>query len=114
MEEQRDPRLEIMDYIRSNIGAPSVLEQFAEECVELAHCAQKQARLLRGENPTTADMVTLVKDMDEELADVFVCIDVLGLSPNRALMDAKLQRWNKRIADKNNPQLPVLMEENND
>ena len=48
--------------ITSEIGTPAVLEQTAEECVELAeaitsllrlaHACQKEARRLRGENPT--------------------------------------------------------------
>lgn len=32
-----------------NIGEPAMLEQLAEECVELAHAALKLARVERGE-----------------------------------------------------------------
>lgn len=33
------------------IGTPAMLEQTAEECVELAQSCLKLARLMRGENP---------------------------------------------------------------
>lgn len=34
------------------IGEPAMYEMLAEEATELAHAAQKMARILRGEKPT--------------------------------------------------------------
>ena len=96
--ENKNPREEAINYVRRELSAAAMFEQLAEECVELAHCAQKQARLIRGENPTTYEMVDLVKDTDEEVADVLVCFELIGLQPNQALMTAKMDRWANRIA----------------
>ena len=41
-----------MKPIVDRIGKPAMLEQTAEECAELAHACLKEARRLRGENPT--------------------------------------------------------------
>ena len=41
-----------MKTIVDRIGLPALLEQTAEECTELAHACLKEARRLRGENPT--------------------------------------------------------------
>ena len=41
-----------MNKIIEQIGECAVLEQLAEECVELAQAALKLARKKRGENPT--------------------------------------------------------------
>lgn len=41
-----------MKNIVDRIGLPALLEQTAEECTELAHACLKEARRLRGENPT--------------------------------------------------------------
>lgn len=95
--QQQNPMGQMIGKIRDSLPPAAVFEQLAEECVELAHCAQKQARLMRGENPTDADMVELVKEMDEEVADVLVCFDVAGLNANPNLMQAKMVRWTSRI-----------------
>lgn len=94
---QKDPATEAVDQIRNTLSPAAIFEQLAEECVELAKCAQKQARFMRQENPTDADQVDLVKETDEEVCDVLVCLEVLGLNPNNNLMQAKLGRWAGRI-----------------
>lgn len=64
----------LVDYI----GEPALLEQTAEECMELAFACLKLARMKRGENKVwghTED--ELVKKIEEECADVEVCIEEL-------------------------------------
>lgn len=54
-----------MGMMLEKIGEPAMLEQLAEECMELGKAALKKARVIRGENPTP---VTAEK-ADENLMD---------------------------------------------
>ena len=58
------------------IGKPAMLEQTAEECVELAHACLKSARYYRGENKVYGKTEEkLLDNLAEEMADVGLCID---------------------------------------
>lgn len=60
------------------IGKPAMLEQTAEEAVELAHAALKLARYLRGENEVYGRSEYEMKvQLVDEIADILVCIDEL-------------------------------------
>lgn len=59
------------------IGLPALLEQTAEECIELAHACLKLSRDLRGENPTFKDRDAILDNLNEELADVHICTTTL-------------------------------------
>ena len=59
------------------IGIPATLEQTAEECSELAQAALKLARKMRGENPTPIMTGDILNSLQEEIADVIVCLDAL-------------------------------------
>ena len=59
------------------IGKSAMLEQTAEECAELAQACLKMARKLRGENPTPKNMGEIINNLEEELADVYVCLGEL-------------------------------------
>ena len=93
--------------ITSEIGTPAVLEQTAEECVELAeaitsllrlaHACQKEARRLRGENPTPATEAECRAAIREEMADVSVCLGQLDMEA----VKAKIDRWESRIDERN-------------
>ena len=82
--------------IWEKIGIPAMLEQTAEEAVELAHACQKLARIERGENPTPAKKIETMDAVEEEAADMFICIDELIRAEiiNRRLMEL---RMNKKI-----------------
>lgn len=57
------------------IGKPAMLEQTAEECVELAHACLKLARYYRGENKVYGKTKgELLDNIVEEMADVDICI----------------------------------------
>lgn len=93
--------------ISDKIGLPALLEQLAEECAELAHAALKEARILRGENPTPVDIVDARKALAEEYADVEVCVTELNRCGQLDLaavvrsMEAKRNRWLKRLEARN-------------
>lgn len=58
------------------IGKPAMLEQTAEECVELAHACLKLARYYRNENKVYGKTEEeLLDNLVEEMADVVVCMD---------------------------------------
>lgn len=63
--------------IVEKIGEPAMLEQTAEECIELAHACQKMARHMRGENPVYKPYEEIHSNLIEEIADVYICIDEL-------------------------------------
>lgn len=100
--------------IPEKIGMPAVLEQCAEECTELAQACLKIARKMRQENPTPATMDILMKDFNEEIADVMVCLNVIvdsGFISNEAIdsvMMTKQNRWeerlNKHLPEKEEPE----------
>ena len=92
----------VADYV----GVPAVLEQTAEECVELAQACLKMARKLRNENPTPANMDDILKALNTEMADVMVCMNAIveaGVTSYEAIDSEymiKENRWERRINDK--------------
>ena len=66
--------------IKDYIGTPALLEQFAEECTELAQASLKYARKLRGENPTPKKIDEIKENFWEEITDILICIDELTKS----------------------------------
>lgn len=93
MAEKKDPMAEAMDSIRRNIPSPAIFEQLAENCSALADCALRQARIMRGDNPSKEDLVDVVKVTEEKVGDVLVTLDVIGSRPSPQLMQAKLGQW---------------------
>lgn len=85
-------------------GAPALLEQAAEECMELAHACIKMARKIRKESYAPVDNTTLSYKLHEETADVLNVIDVLhhgGALDYDTVSDianAKMARWSERMA----------------
>ena len=91
--------------IIDKIGIPALLEQTAEECTELAQASLKLARKMRGNNPTPKDVPELIENLEEEVADVCICINLLsddGIIDTDNVFDiskAKEKRWMKRIEE---------------
>ena len=91
--------------IIDKIGIPALLEQTAEECTELAQACLKLARKMRGNNPTPKDVPELIENLEEEVADVSICIELLaddGIIDTVNVIDiseAKEKRWMKRIKE---------------
>ena len=89
-----------MKSIVDRIGKPALLEQTAEECTELAHACLKEARRLRGENPTPCTAEECKAAIMEEMADVSLCLSALddaGYTLSFAAVSAKLDRWSQRL-----------------
>jgi len=89
--------------IIKEIGTPAMLEQLAEESVELAHACLKLSRKIRDENPTPREYDDIRDSVIEEISDVYLCIDFiidkLHINPWTLVeMEAKKkQRWIERM-----------------
>ena len=85
------------------IGTPAMLEQTAEECVEMAHACLKLARHMRGENKVYKTIEEMYSNLSEEIADVSICMDELlsaGIISHESIdsdIIAKKERMRKRI-----------------
>lgn len=95
--------IELANYI----GKPALLELTAEECVELAHACLKLARVIRQENPTPVTSDEAIANVEEEIADIDICIDELIKSQIiniKNLLDVKrfkMERLGNRIKEAN-------------
>lgn len=99
------------NFIYKNTTEASRYEQVAEEAVELAHVAQKLARILRGEQPV-AEGVTFESEFEkfiEEFADMELAVAVTETIGGGHydidqkfldIYDEKLLRWCERIEEK--------------
>ena len=65
-----------LEYIKAHSSPESRYEMLAEEATELAHAAQKYARMMRGEQPVSEglDSMEIFENLREEIADVLLCI----------------------------------------
>ena len=92
-----------MQEIIKKIGVNALLEQGAEECAELNQALLKLSRKFRGENPTPVDVMTLLNNVCEEMADVMLCIEVIMdsgiINPHvvDTIHENKLERWKTRL-----------------
>ena len=89
-----------MTEIAEKVPQADILSQLAEEACELAHAALKLRRVLTGENPTPVTRDEAMAMLEEELADVDVCIcEVEGIRPARMerIKREKRIRWLRRL-----------------
>ena len=92
--------------VRMLLGKPELLTQLAEECNELAHAALKLRRAMTGVNPTPVSEEDAWAALIEEIADVFVSLDALGIQTDEyeeqvcRIWDEKMCRWAKRLEDR--------------
>ena len=94
------------DIVRERLTVPSLYEQLAEECSELAQACLKKSRKLRGENYTPKTSDEIDADVIEELTDVLLVSDILHLHGDYDLYKYKLQRWVDRAClDKDHMEL---------
>lgn len=85
--------------IRETIGDPALFEGLAEEAVELAKEALKLARILRGENPTSADEKATRRALIEECTDLMFYLNVLDVSLDYKVYRIKKRRMEDRIRE---------------
>ena len=105
------PESHYRNFIYENTTKASQYEKVAEEAVELAHVAQKIARILRGEQPV-AEGVTFESEFEkfiEEFADMELVVSVTETIGGGHfdidqkfldIYDTKLLRWCERIEEK--------------
>lgn len=77
-----------------------MLEQAAEESVELAKAFLKKARILRGENPADMSVERADADINEEYTDLLMCAEELKLKYDCEVALRKFKRFNHRWAIK--------------
>lgn len=92
--------------IVERIGEPAFLEQLAEECSELSQAALKTARKYRGENPTPKTIDECLDSLQEEMADVMLCMYEWFDYREKDFWDGvcmtkqeKLERWKRRLEE---------------
>lgn len=92
-------------YVRENLPREDLLCQLAEECAELGKAALKLARIYRGVNPTPVTRTDAFQNLVEEMADVTLCMEVLGLNTPELLYNCgqiweeKSARWMRRLKE---------------
>jgi NTP pyrophosphatase (non-canonical NTP hydrolase) len=101
------------EYIRNTLSREELLTQLAEECAELSKAALKLRRAYNGYNPTPMTRADAYNNLIEEIADVTLCVEVLGFnSPENLhnigqIWEEKLFRWAKRLDAKKKPQKAI-------
>lgn len=92
---------EVID-VASIIGDAALLEQTAEECVELAHACLKMARIIRKENPTPAAYEEMMAKIEEETADVYICLEQLEVAEllNYTGVDSMIMEKYERLVER--------------
>lgn len=112
-----------LEYIKAHSSRESRYEMLAEEATELAHVAQKYARMMRGEQPVSDNLeaveifVETFENLREEIADVLLCIgatvcdfydedahdDYLNMCAKNdigKIYEQKKARWANRLKEK--------------
>ena len=85
------------------LNSAAKLEALAEETSELSKAALKLERIYRNENPTPVTKQEATDNLNEEIADVLVCVRSLReVSPEKIkeISDNKLARWIGRLKER--------------
>lgn len=93
-----------IEIVRECVPESEQLAQLAEEAMELGQAALKMRRVLSGVNPTPVRIDEALASFREEIADVLLCLRVLGYdeptSAIKEIMQAKTDRWATRLREK--------------
>ena len=94
-----DKKAEKMDKIRQYLGPEETLAQLAEECAELGQAALKLRRVLDGHNATPVSLLEAEMNLQEEMADVLVCMRMAGMDTSEIAETVykKIPRWCGRL-----------------
>ena len=87
--------------IRKAMPPEELLTGLAEEATEMAQAALKCRRALTQINPTPVTLPDAMTKLVEEISDVLLYLDVLGveLVDVAGTIDSKLTRWAARLED---------------
>lgn len=89
--------------INEMLDQPELLAMLAEEASELAKAALKLRRAIDGTNPTPVSIQEAVIALNEEIADVNLCLDQIScvdFDEIMAVMKRKQARWIVRLLEK--------------
>lgn len=88
-----------LNHIIETLGTEELLAQLAEEAAELGKAALKLRRALNGKNPTPVSPAEAILNVQEEMADVLLCVLSVGLDEQSAeqTIREKIPRWSGRI-----------------
>lgn len=85
-------------YVLAHTDRRALLEQLAEEAAELSQAALKLIRAEKlSDNPTTTHVSIASEQLIEELADVLVAADAVGVPVLESCDNSKWRRWAVRI-----------------
>lgn len=92
-----------IEYIRSCLDKDEQLRQLAEEACELGQASLKLGRAITKKNPTPVTRSEALCKVREEIADVLLCLDVLGIEITAEdiveTKQKKAARWAGRLYD---------------
>lgn len=97
--------IDAIEYVRNNLSQEELLCQLAEECAELGKAALKLRRVYDGTNPTPVKRSEAFNNLVEEIADVTLCLEVLGMNTAEVLYNCgklweeKSARWKNRLQE---------------
>ena len=103
MKSVRDKNMEYFKniiYSQKEMSCESRFQQLAEECAEACQAALKVVRTLNEDNPTTISTNEAVEHLVEEISDIKVCLDLIGLGPSKEIMEQKAERLVKRLYER--------------
>lgn len=87
--------------VTDKLGKAEILAQLAEEGAELSQAALKLRRVLDGRNPTPVTSTDALENLQEEFADVLVCMMMVGIdvASIARIIRLKCARWASRLAE---------------
>lgn len=87
------------DFVRETLTRRELLEQAAEEAAELSQALLKYIRAAGlSNNVTPTCSHDAAADVEEEFADLCLCMQLLGVEEaDKKTMSKKLERWSKRL-----------------
>lgn len=89
------------EYIKSRLSEEMILGQMMEECAELIKAAHKVIRERQGVNLPHIDH-SAVEDLEEEIADVMLCVSLLSCVDGDKIESwiiSKENRWERRLKE---------------
>lgn len=89
--------------VRQLLPTAERLAQLAEEAAELSKAALKLRRILTGVNPTPLLLEDACENLNEEVADILLCLDVIDFYVGKErigdIKARKLIRWVGRLKE---------------
>lgn len=92
-----------LEFVRQNTDWGDLLILLNEEAGEMVQASSKLWRVCAGRVPTPVTEEEAKRKLDEEVSDVLLVLEVLGVvhfdAGDGGVRDAKLRRWVQRIKD---------------